>query len=501
MSIAEDHAVMDFLKRISRFAGDLSSKGSASANNGSATSSGNEISQLGSGGKYSRIYSSVGISSTDPSLESRKEDLVYVVYFVLGAGFLLPWNAFITAVDYFGYLYPGSHVDRIFSVSYLIPCLVILCLLIAYGERIGPQTRINLGLGLFIISIVVVPIMEAVFINGRRGSSWTYFMTVGAVVVAGVGDALVQGTLIGFAGHLPQRYTQAIVAGTGFSGVLVSLLRIVTKGAFPDTPSGLRSSANIYFTAGAIILVSCVISYNTVHGVALQIVRRNGPEEEAVVKGSIIESGPDSNEETRAEEGLNQEDQLSPESITSGSPSTVGALEKGNHLVAQRIRLKQIFFRVSWLATAITMTYVITLAIFPGFLTEDVTSVALGDWYPVLLIACYNVFDLVGKSLSATYVPSSQVYGFGWAAARLLFVPLYSACVHGPSIFRTETLVFVLTGLLGLSNGYLTSCFFVMAPKGFKNGSLDAETAGVVMVLALVVGLTLGSLLSWVWVV
>ncbi|CAM6090185.1 unnamed protein product [Calypogeia fissa] len=500
---------MDILKKMKSYASNPRSKASSPASNGMATLSGSEISKLGTTGKYSRIPSSVAISGTNQILEKRSGDLVYIVYFILGTGFLLPWNAFITAVDYFGYLYPNTHVDRIFSVSYLVPCLAILCLLIAYGQRFGPQARINCGLGLFFISIVVVPIMEALFIIGQDASSWTYFVTVGAVVVAGVGDALVQGTLIGFAGHLPERYTQAIVSGTGFSGVLVSLLRIVTKYAFPDTPSGLRSSANIYFTVSAVFVVFCTLSYNAVYGVACKMVCKTESEEEgeevAVVKGLTIESELDFNEETTAEDGLNygaddeirnsshgQADHHSPAAMT---------LEKGKHLVNQKFRLKQIFLQVSWLAAAMAITYVITLAIFPGFLTEDVTSAALGDWYPVLLIGCYNVFDLVGKSFPAKYVPSKQVHGFGWAAARLLFFPLYSACVHGPKFFRTETPVFVLTGLLGLTNGYLTTCLFLVAPRGFKSGSLDVQTAGVVMVLALEVGLTVGSLVGWVWVV
>lgn len=36
---------------------------------------------------------------------------------------------------------------------------------------------------------------------------------------------------------------QAVVTGTAVSGVLVSLLRVVTKAALPNTPAGLRASA------------------------------------------------------------------------------------------------------------------------------------------------------------------------------------------------------------------------------------------------------------------
>lgn len=37
------------------------------------------------------------------------------------------------------------------------------------------------------------------------------------------------GSLFGVAGELPEVYTQAITAGTGASGFIVSLLRCITK--------------------------------------------------------------------------------------------------------------------------------------------------------------------------------------------------------------------------------------------------------------------------------
>lgn len=37
---------------------------------------------------------------------------------------------------------------------------------------------------------------------------------------------------------------QAVVTGTAVSGVAVSLLRVTTKAALPNTPAGLRASAS-----------------------------------------------------------------------------------------------------------------------------------------------------------------------------------------------------------------------------------------------------------------
>ncbi|GIL53109.1 hypothetical protein Vafri_8793 [Volvox africanus] len=55
---------------------------------------------------------------------------------------------------------------------------------------------------------------------------------------------------------------------------------------------------------------------------------------------------------------------------------------------------------LSWpLCGSLFVTYTVTLSIFPGFLSEDVQSVQLGDWYPILLITAFNLADLLGKSL------------------------------------------------------------------------------------------------------
>ncbi|PNX89993.1 equilibrative nucleotide transporter 1-like protein, partial [Trifolium pratense] len=53
---------------------------------------------------------------------------------------------------------------------------------------------------------------------------------------------------------------------------------------------------------------------------------------------------------------------------------------------------------IKWYGFGMVIIYVVTLAIFPGYITEDVHSELLKDWYPILLITCFNVFDLVGKS-------------------------------------------------------------------------------------------------------
>lgn len=119
--------------------------------------------------------------------------------------------------------------------------------------------------------------------------------------------------------------------------------------------------------------------------------------------------------------------------------------------------------------------------------------------YPIILIAGYNIFDLVGKVLPAYYLVENANIAFAGCVARLLFYPLFLACLHGPQFFRTEVPVTILTCLLGLTNGYLTGIVMILAPKAVP--IQHAETAGIAIVLFLVIGLVFGSLVSWFWVI
>ncbi|KAK8950914.1 Equilibrative nucleotide transporter 1 [Platanthera zijinensis] len=386
--------------------------------------------------------------------------IAYIVYFTLGMGFLLPWNAFITAVDYFSYLYPAVPVDRVFSVAYTVSCLLPLLLIVGWVHLSSSFVRINVGLAIFTASLVVVPVIDAFYVRNSREIYGAFYVTVGAVIVSGVGDALVQGGVIGSAGELPEIYTQAVFSGTAASGVLVSAMRITCKSIFPQNAVGLRNSANLYFAVTTVVMIICIICYNVANRLPVvqyyQNIKLQAMKEERV-----------------------------------GTSPLTG--------YAWRSTLWGIVGRVKWYGFGIVLIYVVTLSIFPGYITEDVHSEALKDWYPIILITGYNVFDLVGKALPAVYRLESANVAVGACVARLLFYPLFLGCLHGPQFFRTEIPVMVLTCLLGLTNGYFTSIIMMLGPKTVP--IQHSEIAGIVLVLFLVIGLAVGSVVSWFWVI
>ncbi|KAG9444348.1 hypothetical protein H6P81_015688 [Aristolochia fimbriata] len=389
--------------------------------------------------------------------------LAYVVYFILGTGFLLPWNAFITGVDYFDYLYPGVSVNRVFSVVYMVVTLLCLLLILGWANKSSASLRINLGIALFVVSLLVVPVMDAVYIRGVRGLYSGYYVTVAAVGLAGVAEALVQGGVMGSAGELPERYMQATVAGTAASGVIVSLLRIFTKAIFPQNAHGLRSSACLYFGVSILFMAICLVCNN---------VAKRLP---------VIQHYNDLKMQALGEEEN--------EKISSTDDSLTGSPWKST--------TRDILGRIKWYCFGIVLVYCVSLSIFPGHVTADAHSQILKDWYPVLLVTCYNVSDLLGKGLLAVYLIDDAKIAVAASIVRILFYPLFIVCLRGPKIFQSEIPVALLTCLLGMTNGYFSGVLMILAPK--RVALQHSETVGFVLVLFVILGLATGSVSAFLW--
>lgn len=236
----------------------------------------------------------------------------------------------------------------------------------------------------------------------------------------------------------------------------MSALRVFTKAVYTSDAAGLTRSANLYFIVSILVMLLNIIFYNIAH------------------KLPVIKYYND----------------LKSQAIYEQKGNITGKL--------WRSTLWDIVGTVKWYGSGISILYVVTLSIFPGSVTEDVHSDALKDWYPIILIAGYNLFDLVGKCLTSLYVVENAKVAISASFGRLLFLPLFYVCLHGPYVLRTEIPVTILTCLLGLTNGYFTSVLMMLAPKTVQ--LQHQETAGIVLVLYLVIGLAAGSVCSWLWV-
>ncbi|XP_011658181.2 equilibrative nucleotide transporter 3 [Cucumis sativus] len=116
---------------------------------------------------------------------------------------------------------------------------------------------------------------------------------------------------------------------------------------------------------------------------------------------------------------------------------------------------------------------------------------------PLVLIAMYNVGDLVGR-----YVPLINCLKLesrkGLLIAilrRFLLIPAF----YFTAKYGDQGWMILLTSFLGLSNGHLAICVFSAAPKGYK--APEQNALGNLLVIFLVGGIFTGVSLDWLWII
>jgi solute carrier family 29 (equilibrative nucleoside transporter), member 1/2/3 len=118
-------------------------------------------------------------------------------------------------------------------------------------------------------------------------------------------------------------------------------------------------------------------------------------------------------------------------------------------------------------------------------------------WYPVLLITTFNLFDFLGRTLpttSARYTPGHTTLLVASLIRGVVLLVLFAVLsVLGAS----EPVFFVLTAVLGGTNGWGTAAIFTAAPRGLSPAA--AQLAGNINVFVELSGLFVGAYMGWLW--
>eukprot|EP00775_Hariotina_reticulata_P011647 gene11647-11792_t len=433
------------------------------------------------------IHDAAASTQLSPAhLQGAKEQhtrLAYACYFALGSGILAPWNAFITAADYFEAVFPGRHMDRLFTIAYLPVCLLLLAVMIKYNN-LPVRCRILTSFASFTLIMAIIPLVDTALVGpDAEGSNAALAVVLLAVVIVGLLDGASQGAIFGDASDLPPQYTHAVVGGTASSGVIICLLRIVTKAALPPTRAGLRSSTAIYFALSGVICLLCFFVYHSVLP-RLGVVRYY----KTAAKGhKAIELSPQPSLTLD-----NTDEDPGHLVVLQGPDDQYGSGSKRARLTWQHVAAE------AWeSAVALFLLYAVTLSIFPGVLAEDLKSDLLGDWYGVVLITIFNICDLIGKNVPFCGLAPRPRTLLVCSSTRILFVPAF--LLAGKYAGHTVWLISMLTISLGLSNGLLTALTMTLAPASVAAG--EADLVENIMVFSLVAGLSVGAFAGWLWLV
>ncbi|KDP24206.1 hypothetical protein JCGZ_25863 [Jatropha curcas] len=393
------------------------------------------------------------------------------VCWLLGNGCLFSWNSMLTIEDYYGYLFPRYHPARVLTLVYQPFAFGTLAIL-AYNEaKLNTRKRNVSGYILFFISSLLVLILDLA--TSGRGGLGTF---IGICVISGtfgVADAHVQGGMIGDLSLMKPELLQSFLAGMAASGIITSGLRFITKAAFEDSKDGLRKGAIVFFAISAFFEFLCVFLYAYVFP-KLPIVKyyrsKAASEGSKTVSADLAAAGIRTFLKEEAEEDPKKLERLSNKALL---------LENIDYVVDM--------FSI----------YVLTLSIFPGFLSEDTGSHSLGAWYALVLIAMFNLWDLIGRNIPL-------VKSLKLESRKGLMIAILSRFLLIPAFYFTaknadQGWMIMLTSFLGLTNGYFTVCVLTSAPKGYKGPEQNA--LGNFLALSLLGGIFAGAMLDWLWLI
>ncbi|XP_068177981.1 equilibrative nucleoside transporter 1-like isoform X4 [Antennarius striatus] len=200
---------------------------------------------------------------------------VWLIFFTLGLGTLLPWNFFITATTYFTSRLKDSstldssanqteaagehrsHLEAIFNnvmtLCAMLPLLLCTCLHSLLHSRVPQRLRV---MGSLLI-IMVVFIVTAILVKVPLEPLPFFCITMVKIVIINCFGAVLQGSLFGMAGLLPLSYTTPIMSGQGLAGSFAafSMICAIASG------SRLHDAAFGYFITACVVIFLAILSY------------------------------------------------------------------------------------------------------------------------------------------------------------------------------------------------------------------------------------------------
>ncbi|KAL5774633.1 hypothetical protein ACOSP7_012190 [Xanthoceras sorbifolium] len=392
------------------------------------------------------------------------------ICWVLGLGSLVAWNSMLTIGDYYTNLFPKYHPTRALTLVYQ-PFAIVTMAILAYNEsKVNTRQRNLAGFILFFASTLSLLILD-LGTSGKGGIG--PFVGICAIVACfGIADAFVEGGMVGDLSFMCPEFIQSYVAGLAAAGALTSALRLLTKAAFENSHDGLRKGVMLFLAICTFFEFLCVLLYAYFFP-KLSIVK--------YFRSKAASEGSKTVSADLAAAGI----QTKPDQIVE---------EVTEH---ERLSTKQLFFQNIDYALDLILIYVLTLSIFPGFLYENTGEHKLGAWYALVLIASYNVWDLISR-----YIPLMDCLKL--ESRKWLMIVILSRFLLVPAFYFTakygdQGWMIMLTSFLGLTNGYLTVCVFTLAPKGYKGPEQNA--LGNILVLCLLVGIFIGVSLGWLWLI
>lgn len=457
--------------------------------------------------------------------------VMLAIFFFIGIGSSLPWNVFITAQAYFqrrlsGTTYEDSFLNW-FSMAFNVSTLMTMLIRTAVvAERMVSAIRTVLFSLVVIMSVISMHcawtrmpefhgtkrcsiLSFFVILNGFiiyrmcfLGPSFFYTTLISILLVASA-STLMQEGLLRIVATFPPKYTQAVVSGQSFAGLAVSLSSFIILWAGKDDTDvlfyGLHSNADLcallYFVLVFITLVMCLLSFAVL--TRMQLFRHYQRVDHPVRSPKKYLDDAPSEAETV-------------DTLDASPRKHLLEREDGAEDTGDKVDMLEVAFKIRFYAVATFFIFIVTLGVFPG-ITSMIKSVhpergIMSDqlFTPFTLIL-FNMSDFIAR-LSASWWPElGQKRVLILSMTRLVFFPLLMLCnlqnksheVITTVVFRSDVLAMLFIAGCAFTNGLLCALIFMEYPNLLRQNA-EKELGGSIIFFVLSVGLTGGSLMSFV---
>lgn len=411
-------------------------------------------------------------------------NLAYLIFVLLGAGGMFPWNAFLSALDYWNQFYPSLHAAYSLSFIFNVPNFLSCVLVATFGNRIHVSIRIYT---VFITFFVAMQIITTIVLTKMTRPDIAHPLVMIICAVLGIAGAIGNSAILSMAAQYPPHYTQAVMAGQAWSGMVLIVLRAITKSAFSLSPSGLRSSSIVFFEVATFVLFLCLVGYYVLSQLPITTYYTRGHVTPTKLRriATISSLGDSTPIFSYA---------ATPIKSPLRSSVSISSLNLNSAKSSQLVQVFQAFRQLWDLCLALMTVFVVTFVVFPGLMCSFPSTINVSHWYLIILLSIFMIGDLIGRT-GPRYFAISERSTLILTYLRVLFVWFF--LIHATTSWKIPSAVVMLAGfLLAVTNGYSCSLLMMYAPSRVV---YDLKSvAGLVMVLFLTAGRFLGSIIAYI---
>ena len=183
--------------------------------------------------------------------------LTKLSFLLLGTATLIGWNAVLSSIDFFSSKFPDYNISFLMIIPSFLATFLFSLLANYFSRIFSLNLRIFFSVFFMSICILILPI-EAYFLPNSSG--FYLFMALNFIISGFI--AVMQATCVGLACVFPYETMSLFNTGVGFSGILMSVLRIVFICIFNENDSENQMySIAIFYSSAVFFLVLTVIVY------------------------------------------------------------------------------------------------------------------------------------------------------------------------------------------------------------------------------------------------